>query len=217
MIKIYGIPLSNHLNKIRYLLDYLKTPYEVVEVNALKGENQSQEYFNISPTGKIPAVEVDGFKLFESNAILRYLARKQGATLYPADLQKAAVVDAWMDFVAIHVSNALGRVLFNRVMAPMFKRDVDQNSLQFGVEMMGKYLPIIDKQLAANPYIAGKELTIADFSLLGALDPCDIAQIDLSAYKAVVRWRTDLQKQPFYQKASQDQREFVQSLAAGGK
>lgn len=214
MIKIYGIALSNHLNKIRYLLDYLKLPYEIVQVNALKGENQSAEYFNISPTGKIPAVEVDGFKLFESNAILRYLARRQKSSLYPEDLQKAAIVDAWMDYASIHISNVLGRVLFNRVMAPMLGKPADQNSLQFGLEMMDKYLPIINKQLAANPYIAGKELTIADFSLLGVLDPCETAQIHLTPYKEIIRWRSGLQNQDFYQKASKDTREFVQTLMA---
>lgn len=214
MIKLYGIALSSNVNKVRYCLDYLKLPYEMVQVNPMKGENQTSEYLNTCPTGKIPAMEIDGLKLFESNAMIRYLAKREQSPLYPQDAKQAAMVDAWLDFPAIHISQAMGRVGFNRVIAPMVGKDVDDKSLQFGLEMMEKYLPVIEKQLKAHPYLAGDALSIADVNLLAILDPCEMFQVDLALYTNVTRWRSGLQGEEFYQPAAKDQQAFMQAMTA---
>ena len=93
-------------------------------------------------------------------------------------------------------------------------KEVDEKSLAFGLEMMDKYLPILNKQLGKNKYIAGSELSIADFNLLAILDPCEMVQIDLSPYQAIVSWRNNLKAQDFYQKCFKDYNEFVQSVMA---
>ena len=214
MIKLYGIPLSNNVNKVRYCLNYLKLPFELVPVNPLQGENQKPEFTNLSPPGKIPAMEIDGIKLFESNAINRYLAKREKSAIYPQDAKKAATVDAWLDYASIHVSGALGRIVANRVFAPMFNKEVDEKSVAFGLEMMDKYLPILNKQLGQNKYIAGSELSIADFNLLAVLDPCEMVQVSLGAYPAITKWRNNLKSQDFYQKCFKDYNEFVQSAFA---
>lgn len=214
MIKLYGIALSNNVNKVRYCLDYLKLAYEIVPINPLQGSNQTPEYQAITPTQKIPSLDDNGFKIFESNAIIRYLAEKQKSPIYPQDLQKRTTVNAWMDFSSIHIGTSLGRVMFNRVVAPMLNKEVDQNSLNFGLEMLSKYLPIADKQLGANTYIAGSEFSIADFDLLAVLDPCEMCQVDLTSYKNLTRWRDDLKKRDFYQNAAKDQQAFMQSMMA---
>ena len=214
MIKLYGIPLSNNVNKVRYCLNYLKLAYELIPINPLEGQNQTPEFQNLSPTAKIPAIEIDDLKLFESNAIIRYLAKKQNSSIYPLDIKKAAIVDAWIDYPAIHVSNAMGRIIANRVFAPMMNKPVDENSLQFGLEMMDKYLPILNKQLSKNKFIAGSELSIADFNLLAVLDPCEMVQVSLTAYPDITRWRNNLKAQDFYQKCFKDYNEFVQNAMA---
>ncbi|MFA5060152.1 MAG: glutathione S-transferase family protein [Candidatus Omnitrophota bacterium] len=212
MIKLYGAALSNNVNKVRYCLDYLELPYEFVSIDPMKGENQTAEFAKITPTRKIPALEDDGFTIFESNAIVRYLAKKERSAIYPQDIKKAAIVDAWIDFSSIHIGNAIGRITFNRVLAPMFKKEVDAKSLQFGLEMMDKYLPIMDKQLSLGKFITGTEFSIADIALLAALDPCEIARIDLTAYRDIVRWRNYLKAQDFYQKAFKDLNESLQLM-----
>lgn len=214
MIKLYGVALSNNVNKVRYCLDYLKLPYEFVQLNPMKGENRTTEYLDLCPTGKIPAMEIDGLKLFESNAIIRYLAKREQSAIYPNDAKQAAMVDAWLDFPAIHLSNAIGRVGFNRVLGPMFGKPVDDNSLQFGLEMMAKYLPIIDTQLSAHAYLVGRELTIADLNLLAILDPCELFQCDLAIYQHVTCWRNGLKGEAFYQPAAKDQQDFMQAMSA---
>jgi len=212
MTKLYGMGMSFNVNKVRYCLNYLGLEYEWEQTNPMQGENKTEEYLKISPTGKIPAIQVDGISIFESNAINKYLATKNNSDIYPQDPKQRAVVDAWMDYGAIHIANAIGRVLFNRVMAPMMNAPVDESSINTGLEWLGKYLPICDKQLGENKYITGDSLTLADINLLAILDPAELAQIDLSPYSNVVKWRTNLKAQDFYQKCYKDYTQFVQEM-----
>ena len=211
MIKLYGVGFSFNISKVRYCLNFLNLPHEWVQTNPIAGENKSPEFLDISPTGKIPAIDVDGFKLFESNAIIRYLAVINNSSLYPQDAKKRATIDAWMDYTSIHVGAALGRVLFNRVFAPMTGQNADQESLRVGLEFLDKYFPVIEKQLSQNPYITGKDMSIADISLLATLDPCELAQISaIDKYPLIKKWRTTLKSQVFYQKCYKDYSQFVQ-------
>ena len=213
MIKLYGMGLSSNVSKVRYCLNYLNLKYDWAQTNPIAGENQSAEFLNICPTGKIPAIEIDGLKLFESNSINRYLAAANNSPIYPQDAKKRAVVDAWMDYVAIHVAHALGRVLFNRVFAPMTNQKADQESLRVGLEFLDKYFPILEKQLSQNPYLAGKEFSLADINLLAVLDPCELAQIDsINKFPSLKKWRAGLKSQPFYQKCYKDYTQFVQDF-----
>ena len=212
MTKLYGMGMSFNVNKVRYCLNYLRLEYEWEQTNPMQGENQTEEYLKISPTGKIPAIQVDGISIFESNAINKYLAAANNSDIYPQDPKQRAAVDAWMDYGAIHIANAIGRVLFNRVMAPMMNAPVDESSINTGLEWLGKYLPICDKQLGENKYITGDSLTLADINLLAILDPAELAQIDLSPYSNVVKWRNNLKAQDFYQKCYKDYTQFVQEM-----
>ena len=212
MIKLYGIPVSNNVNKIRYCLNYLNLPYEWIQTNPMTGDTQSENFLKINPIGKIPALEDDGFPIFESNAIIKYLASKQNSSIYPQDLKQRVVVDEWIDFVSIHIGGAITRVLFNRVMAPMLGKEVDQNSLKTGLEFLAKYLPICDKQLAQNKYLTGSNFTLADINLLAVIDPCEMIGVSLSAYPNLTKWRNELKAQNFYQKCFKAYGQFVQEM-----
>jgi glutathione S-transferase len=214
MITLYGIGLSNNVNKVRYCLNHLGLKYEWVQTNPMNGETKAAEYQNDFPTGKIPAIDIDGFKLFESSTINRYLATQNNSSLYPQDAKKRALVDAWTDYVAIHVSQAFGRVLFNRVFAPMTGQKADEASLQTGLEFLDKYFPILEKQLSKNAYLAGGELSLADLTLLAVLDPSEIAQISLEKYPHIIKWRNGLKTQSFYQKCYKDYTQFIQDMMA---
>jgi len=185
---------------------------ESTQVVGIRSHRRSRWWFTICPTGKVPAIEVDGIKLFESNSINRYLALANNSPVYPQDLKKRAVVDAFMDYVAIHVAHALGRVLFNRVFAPMTGQKADQESIRVGLEFLDKYFPILEKQLSQNPYLAGREFSLADINLLAVLDPCEMAQISLDKYSSITQWRKNLKSQPFYQKCYKDYSQFVQEI-----
>ena len=212
MIKLYGMGLSFNVSKVRYCLNYLNLKYDWVQTNPIQGENRAAEYLESFPTGKIPGIEIDGLKLFESNAINKYLARINNSPIYPQDAKKQAITDAWTDYVAIHVTQAIGRVLFNRVFAPMTGQKVDESSMQTGLEFLEKYFPVLEKQLSKNTHLAGKEFTLADINLLAILDPCELAQISIQKYPQLIKWRNQLKSQSFYQKCYRDYSQFVQEM-----
>lgn len=219
MIKLYGIGLSFNVSKIRYCLNFLNLKYDWVQTNPMAGENQTPEFKSIAASGKIPAIDVDGFKLFESNAINRYLAVINNSPLYPQDAKKRATIDSWTDYTSIHVGQAIGRVLFNRVFAPMTGQKADQESIRVGLEFLDKYFPILEKQLTENPFIAGRDISLADINLLAVLDPCELAQISIDKYPAIKKWRAGLKSQSFYQQCYKDYTQFVQDAmnAQAGK
>jgi len=198
VLKIYFSRLSSPANKVRMCASALDLDYESIPVDLRSGEQRAQAYLAINPFGKVPAIDDDGFFLFESNAIIKYLCRKQVSSLYPDGIESQAKVDSWCDFAASLLSPAYNRVTFNRVLAPRAGASVDENSLADGLRFIGRYLPVVDDALADNAYIAGSEMTIADIALLATLDPSEACEIELSAYPALYTWRRQLREQPFY-------------------
>ncbi len=200
MLTIYALDLSSPALKVLYVANALGLEYEKKGVNLAAGEGQSPEYKQIHPAGKVPAIIDGDFRLWESNAIIRYLAGKSKSELYPTDLKQRAIVDQWIDFVSLHIQNGIGRVLWNKLMAPKLGREVDENSLKCGLEFLERYLPLVDAQLGKTPYLAGDSLTLADFTLLAHIDPLEAIGIDAGQYPNIVKWRQPLQAADFYQK-----------------
>jgi len=213
MLKVYGFPLSIPSNKVRFVANHMGLDYEFLPVNLLAGEHMSEEHLKLHPAGKVPVMDDDGFILFESGSIIKYLAHKHGSPLYPEGIQERADVDKWTDFVTIHVAAALNRVIFNRLLAPVVGVEVDERSLKDGLSFLDRFLPVVENQLSQNPFIAGDKLTLADFNLLSVLDPAEAAQVDLSPYPNITAWRSKLQQEDFYTKCHNSYGEALQAVA----
>jgi len=198
MLIIYGADLSSPSNKVRFVAHYIGSEYEYVRKKIKDGETRKAEYLKMHPAGKIPVIDDEGFILFESNAICKYLCEKSGSDLYPQDLKQRAIVDQWMDFVSMHVGSAINKVVFNRVFAPVIPVEVDERSMQDGLNFLNRFLPVVDNQLKDHPYMAGERLSLADINLLATVDPVEIAQIDLSPYPHLLQRRKELQQEDFY-------------------
>lgn len=212
---LYGIPLSSPCNKVRFLLHALDIAYEFQTVNPLSGEGQSPAHLQRHPAGKIPVLDDNGFLLFESNAILRYLANKGGA-YYPADVKARALVDQWLDFASLYIGDGVARVFYNRVLAPMLQREPNEAFITDGLTTLGRFLPIFDQQLSKQTFLAGPDLSIADFNLLALLDPAEVAQIDLAPYPALQKWRDGLRARDFYTRCHQSYAAAIAALHAKG-
>jgi glutathione S-transferase len=215
MLTIYGTELSSPSNKVRFVANEMGLEYVYKSVNLISGENQSPEHLKLHPAGKVPVIDDDGFVLFESTAIIRYLAAKCDSTLYPAGAKQRALVDQWADFASHHVGTAVSRVLVNRVFAPFLNQEVDERSLAEGLSFLERFLPVVDTPLEERRYLAGGELTLADFSLLAALDPAEVAQVDLSGYLNVTRWRQDLMGRDFYTKCHKSYGDVLAAITGG--
>src|SRR6185503_8983040 len=209
MLKIYGADLSSPANKVRMVANYLGLEYEYHRVKIREGENKQDWFKKLSPSGKIPAIDDNGFALFESGAICKYLCEKEKSALLPTDFKKKAIVEQWNDFIVHHVSAAISKVLFNRIFYKFANAALDERSLQDGLTFLGRFLPVVDEQLGKNKYIAGDTLTLADITLLASLDPCEICGVDLAPYKNILKWSEPLKQQAFYTKCH---KEYGESL-----
>jgi len=215
MLTIYGADLSTPSCKVRFVANALGLAYEYKRVDLVKGENKSEAHLKLHPGGKVPVIEDDGFVLFESNAIVKYLAVKNESPFYPKGIRQRSIVDQWIDFVSHHVATAVSRVLFNRVFAPFLNVEVDERAISEGLSFLERFLPVVDEPLKERKYLAGGELTLADFNLLSALDPAEVAQVDLGGYLNILRWRRDLMGQDFYTKCHKSYGDVLAAIAAG--
>src|SRR5262245_38784530 len=99
MLKIWGRISSVNVQKVVWCADELGLAYERTDVGGAYGGNDKPEYLAKNPNGLIPVIEDEGFVLYESNAIVRYLAAKHATgSLWPAELAKRADVDRWMEW-----------------------------------------------------------------------------------------------------------------------
>jgi len=212
MIKLYGAEVSNNVNKVRFTANALGVEYELSPINLFEGQQYSEDFLKLNPVGKVPVMQDGNFILFESMAISKYLANKQDSSLYPQELQQRAVVDQWIDFCDIHVQTAFNRVSFNRLIAPMIGAEIDQNSLNFGLEMLDKYFPVLDAQLGQSEYLTGSELTLADINLLSILDPGEVSGIDFSKYQNLQNWFQKMKQQEFYTKCHSDFKDIMPNI-----
>lgn len=200
MLKIYGFDFSGPANMVRMCANAIGTDYQYVRLDPFKGEHKSDEHLARHPAGKVPAIDDDGVTLFESVAIMKYLCRKAGSDLYPDDLARQAVIDQWCGFASIHIFMAMGRLTFNKLIAPRIGADVDERSLADGERFLGQFLPIIEQRLATSRYLAGDAFSIADICLLATIDPAEMVELDLTPYPKLNAWREDLRVQPFYRR-----------------
>jgi len=214
MITLYGIDPSPPSNKVRFVANALGVEYEFKRVNLAGGEGQNPDHLKLHPAGKVPVLQDGDFVLFESNAIIRYLADKAGSNLYPKDLKRRAIVDQWLDFSSMHIGISVGKVFFNRIVYKLMNTEQDERSLKDGISFLQRFLPVIDAQLAKSPFIAGAEMSLADICLLSNLDPAEPSEIDLSPYPNLVKWRNGLRAQDFYQKCFKSYGEMLQEMFA---
>src|SRR5271169_1030692 len=101
-MKLYGFPASPNTWKVRALASYLKVPLEFEFVDLTKGGSHTPAYLAINPTGRTPTLVDGDFKLWESNAIMQYLAGKTANSLWPNDTQKRADIARWQSWQIAH-------------------------------------------------------------------------------------------------------------------
>jgi len=201
MLKIYGHFLSMPTNKVRLCVRYLGLPHEYIHVDLQGGEHLKPEYLEINAAGRVPAIDDSGFTLSQSDAICKYLCALSGpSSFYPADTKKQAEINQWIDFSSQHILQAVARLFFNRVITKMIGEDPDTASIKTGESMLSRDLPLLETQLKGRDYIMGDHITLADISLVAALEPSEMCGVDLKPYPSIVKWRERLAAREFYQR-----------------
>ena len=214
MLTIYGSDLSGPAIKCRLTASILGIEYKWHLVNLREGEQKKEWFLKINPVGKVPALDDDGFYLFESNAICKYLCEKQDSPLYPKDLKKRAIVEQWIDYANIHIGSNFIPVVYNRLFAPIRGIPVNEKAITDGLDNLKLYFPIIEQQLNQHKYIVGQEISLADIILLALLEPAEMAKIDLGHYPKLSAWRQGFKGQKFYTSCYKEYGEMLKAPAS---
>jgi glutathione S-transferase len=164
MIRLWGRATSSNVMKVIWLLEELALPYERLDVGGVFGGTDTQAYRAMQPLGLVPALEEDGFTLFESNAILRYLcnAHAPGTPLYPAEPRPRGQVEQWMEFQQTALNRPQSAVFQGLIRTPPERRD--GAAIAAAVTEAARLWAVLDAHLAGRPYIAGNTLTLADMA-----------------------------------------------------
>jgi GSH-dependent disulfide-bond oxidoreductase len=192
MIKFYSFPLSPNGRRVHFALEEMGFPYEVQVLNLLAGEHKRSDFMAINPNGKVPAIVDDGFSLYESFAIVYYLAEKSQKFL-PKDASTRAKVMQWMFYLAAQVNDSFGLPWFQFALVPEGKRDT--KAIAAAQESAKGYLSVMEQALGANEYLTGA-FSIADISVASAINLHHGAQIDLSAFPKVKAWLDKVRARP---------------------
>ncbi len=164
MLKIWGRRNSINVQKVLWCCGELKLDYQRIDAGMQFGVNNTPEYLAMNPNGLVPTIEHDGFILWESHAILRYLCGIHGlGKLRPGTPREFADADRWMDWYHTTLWPSLRPVFWNLVRVPPDKRDMAlvTDSSKKLADAMG----IVDARLAKNPYVGGKQFTMGDIPL----------------------------------------------------
>ena len=187
-MKLYQLPMSSASFKVRAVLQELGLPCEVVPVDMAKGAHKAPDFLAMNPNGKIPVLEDNGFVVWESNAIICYLAAlKPESGLLPTDPKGMALVQQWLQWHATTLSVSTNEVMMQTVYARMMGRQTDEAKLAAGLEKVRRDLGTLEMSLAGKEYFCGK-LTLADFSLVSSLQPRGLMGFDLEAFPKVKAW-----------------------------
>ena len=162
MIQFYYHPSPNPA-KVALFLEESGLAYEIVPVDTRKGEQFKPEFVAINPNAKTPAIVDDGVRVFDSNAILLYLAEKTGQFLPRGELKAQAELLSWLMFTATGIGPYSGQAVHFKHFAP---KGLDYAVTRYQFEAK-RHWAILDTHLKTGPFILGAEYTIADMAAWG--------------------------------------------------
>ncbi len=199
MLKLYNWKLSPNAFKVRVVLNELNVPFELEEIEILQGAGQKTDFLSLNPNGKVPVLEEDALALWESNAIVLYLARK-ASQLLPSDPAGQALVDQWLFWQAAHYYQPIIPLAMEKMIKPMFQQAPDEEIVLTQSREFLRLSNLLENHLAQYEYLAG-ELSVADFGVASTLYPRVQLGLDVSGFKFLNEWLSKLEARDSWQKA----------------
>ena len=197
MMKIWGRDNSVNVEKVLWACEELDIRYERVDAGGRFGVVDTPEYRALNPNGLVPTVEVDGLVLWESNAIVRYLAAKYGSgSLWSEEPARRAQADMWMDWAQTSVLPDLTTVFFGLVRIPSAKRDLP--GIDSAAERLGKTFGVLERALEGRAFLTGDSLSMGDIPLGSTLYRYFDLEISRPSLPNVEAWYERLQARPAY-------------------
>jgi glutathione S-transferase len=203
-LTLYDMRDSPHARKVRLLAAELGISLKKVERDPRKGETRKPDYLAMNPNGRVPVLDDDGFVVWESPAILKYLAAKHPERgLGGADAKEAALIDQWLFWWAAGPEAAMDALTWELFIKPTVLRQPgnDPGIVADAHARLARFLPVLDRQLEGRDYVIGP-LSVADFAIGPRFDrPPTLLKFDVAPYRNIAAWHARLRAKPYWSTA----------------
>jgi glutathione S-transferase len=189
-IRLHTTLLSGHGHRVKLFLTLLGLPFEVIELNMAAGDNRRPEYLKLNPFGQVPTIEDGDTVLFDSNAILVYLAKRYGDPSWlPEDALGAAAVQRWLSLAA-------GQIAYGPCAARLVTVFGAPLNLDTAQKIAHKLFDVLDAELASKPFAAGDHVSIADIAAHTYIAHAPEGGVSLDPYPNIRAWLRRVQALP---------------------
>ncbi len=198
-MQLYTVPITPNCRKVEAVIAHLGLDLETRILDIAKGELKSNDYLAVNPMGLVPALVDGDLKLWESHAIMTYLAELHRPNdLYPQDLKARADVDRWLCWNQGHFQRAVATFLIERFLKPRLGRgETDQAAIERATTDLERLAPILEARLAeTRAFVCGSGVTLADFSLAATAGFWSLVEVPLGSYPAIRDWTARLDALP---------------------
>ncbi len=198
MLSLYTYPMSGNGRKVHMCLEEIGAQYEISRIDLLKGEQKNPDYLKLNPNGKVPTLKDGSFILWESNAILLYLAEKVPAIqLLPTDGHDRARVFQWLLFEQTTFRPPLSSLVRQTRFTPSERQD--KNLIEQTWNEVRSNMRILQDALAERDYI-GKTFSIGDMAVLPYIYLATDLGLDITPWSSVAAYYKRLSVRPAWQK-----------------
>jgi glutathione S-transferase len=198
VLKIYGTTNSSNVQKVLWCCAEIGLPFERDEaIGGSSRRNRSAAYMALNPNGLIPTIDDDGFILWESNAIVRYLAARHSmGVLCPSDLRQRADCDRWMDWQQTALVPHMGPLFRALLREP--REDMPAAQVDAAVQAAAGNWRILDARLSDRTFVGGSALTVADIALGNAIHRWYKLPVERPVLPHLRVWYDRLRERPSY-------------------
>jgi glutathione S-transferase len=203
-MKLYQNKLSPNAKRVRVCANELGINLNIVELDFAKGEHKKPEYVAKNPMGKVPTLEDDdGYVIWESPAILTYLATKNPQlNLFPTDAKSRAEALRWMFWNSAHFESAIYALVFEKIVKPMMGAESDQKRIDSCTKDFERYAPVLNQNLEGKTWILGDAYSVADIAVGVVAELTLPLGLDLSRFPHIKSWVGRLTERAAWKKAS---------------
>jgi glutathione S-transferase len=199
MLVIWGRNNSVNVQKVLWCCEEMELGYKRIDAGGSFGIVHTPQYWGLNPNGLVPTIDDDGFVLWESHAIVRYLAAKHAAgRLWPEDLRIRAEADRWMDWKHTTFWPALRTLFLGLVRTAPEQRD--PRALEESRSKTAEVLGVVEARLKTAEYLAGDSFTMGDIALGCGIWRWMALPIERPVLPGVQRWFESLAQRPAYRK-----------------
>ena len=198
MIKVWGRNTSSNVQKVMWAIEEIGLPHKRIDIGGPFSKNREPAYLAMNPNGLVPTLEEDdGFLLWESNAIVRYLAAKHRAQpLEPVDPQARARANAWMDWQLSVLGPAITPCFIGMVRTPPEQRDYA--AIEVSKKKTTEAVAILDGELAKRGFVAGDVFSYGDIPSAVMANRYRKLVPERPAFKHFERWFAALAARPAF-------------------